>query len=219
MFKIAMIEDDINLAQTIIEYLEDKEYAIKHFVDGSSFVDDLELCVYDLIILDLMMENLGGFEVLAYLKEIQSKTPIMVISGSLGIENIEAAFKLGAIDYIKKPVHLRELLARIKRFDTLENKLFFSSTLYFNKSNATLYKNDTQLEMSPKLTAILSLFAKYPNQILTYEFIEASIWSAKSEIKLNTITAYIRDLNKLIPPATIKNISKTGYKLLVNKIS
>lgn len=215
MFKIVIVEDDISLAQTVVEYLEMNNYKITHFRDGSNFVNELKLYSYDLILLDLMMENLGGFEVLSYLKEIQSKTPIIVISGSLELDNLEYAFKLGAVDYIKKPVHLRELLARIKRFDVSEDKLFFSATTYFDKKNGILYKNNQPVEMSQKPTAILSLFCKNPNQLLTYELIEASIWHSQSEIKLNTITTYIRDLNKLISPANIKNISKTGYRLVI----
>lgn len=146
MFKIALVEDDINLAQTIVEYLEKNNYPITHFRDGSNFVDELKLYSYDLILLDLMMENLGGFEVLSYLKEIQSKIPIIVISGSLEVDNIENAFQLGAVDYIKKPVHLRELLVRIKRFDVLEDRLSLSLESYFDKKSSVLYKKINHLK-------------------------------------------------------------------------
>lgn len=216
MLNIALVEDDKDLAATIIEYLENNNYKINHFENGLPFIDELKLNSYDLIILDLMMSNMGGFEILDYLKTINSKVPIIVISGLLDVDNLENAFNLGAVDYIKKPVHLRELLIRIKRFDSLLNRFLICKDTYFDMSDKTLLKGEEEIKLTAKQASILALFCKFPDQVLNYDFIEVSVWGTHGEVKLNTLSTYIKDLNKIIFPSNIKNISKVGYRFLVN---
>lgn len=213
MFKIALIEDDHHLAQTIVEFLSLKGYMVEHFDDGDSFIDGLKISAFSLIILDLMMQKIDGFDVLKYLNNAKSKIPIIVVSGLSDVDNLENAFELGAVDYVKKPLILRELLVRIKRFDMVSQNFYFFKELYFNSSKKILYKEDKEIILSPKQKEILGLFVKYPNDTISYDFLQISIWDSEQDIKINTIATYIRDINKVIFPAKIKNIQKIGYKL------
>ncbi len=213
MFKIALIEDDHHLAQTIVEFLSLKGYMVEHFDDGDSFIDGLKISAFSLIILDLMMQKIDGFDVLKYLNNAKSKIPIIVVSGLSDVDNLENAFELGAVDYVKKPLILRELLVRIKRFDMVSHNFYFFKELYFNSSKKILYKDDKEIVLSPKQKEILGLFVKYPSDTISYDFLQISIWDSVQDIKINTIATYIRDINKVIFPAKIKNIQKIGYKL------
>lgn len=213
MFKIALIEDDHHLAQTIVEFLSLKGYVVEHFDDGDSFIDGLKISAFSLIILELMMQKIDGFDVLKYLNNAKSKIPIIVVSGLSDVDNLENAFELGAVDYVKKPLILRELLVRIKRFDMVSQNFYFFKELYFNSSKKILYKEDKEIILSPKQKEILGLFVKYPNDTISYDFLQISIWDSEQDIKINTIATYIRDINKVIFPAKIKNIQKVGYKL------
>jgi DNA-binding response OmpR family regulator len=150
---------------------------------------------------------------LKYLNEANSKIPIVVASGVNSISSLENAFALGAIDFIKKPLHLRELLARIKRFDILSHRFYFNSLLYFDNTKQLLIKDEKEIKLTLKQREILSLFVKYPNETITYEFLQIAVWSGRTDIKLNTISTYIRDINPVIFPSKIKNIPKVGYKL------
>lgn len=216
MHTIALIEDDIHLAQTIVEFLSSKNYTIEHFENGDLFIEKLKISHFDLIILDLMMHTIDGFDVLRYLNEAKSKIPIVVVSGVNSISSLEHAFALGAIDFIKKPLHLRELLARIKRFDTQSQKFYFNSQLYFDTTKKLLIKNTKEIKLTLKQKDILALFVKYPDETITYDFLQIAIWNGEKEIKLNTISTYIRDINPLIFPSKIKNIPKIGYKLTLS---
>lgn len=213
MLKIALIEDDSHLAQTIIEFLSSKNYVIEHFENGDLFIERLKISHFDLIILDLMMHTIDGFDILKYLNEANSKIPIVVASGVNSISSLENAFALGAIDFIKKPLHLRELLARIKRFDILSHRFYFNSFLYFDNTKQLLIKDEKEIKLTLKQREILSLFVKYPNETITYEFLQIAVWSGRTDIKLNTISTYIRDINPVIFPSKIKNIPKVGYTL------
>lgn len=215
MLKIALIEDDNHLAQTILEFLSPKGYTMEHFEDGDTFIERLKINNFDLIILDLMMRKIDGFDVLRYLNSAKSKIPIIVVSGLSDVDNLENAFELGAVDFVKKPLLLRELLARIKRFDRVSQRVYFDTTLYFDSSKQVLIHDDKEIELTPKQRDILALFVKYPNETITYEFLQMAIWSGESDIKLNTISTYIRDINRLIFPKKIKNIQRMGYRLFL----
>lgn len=216
MFKIAFIEDDSLLASSVKEFLISKGYDVSHFENGLSFIDNIQLSTFNLIILDLIMNNIDGFDVLEYLHSINSKIPIIVVSGVSEIASLENAFRLGASDYVKKPVHLRELLARIQRFDKSSLRIQITEDIYFDKVSNLLIVNKEDVYLTPKLSDLMRLFCSYPNEVLKYELIQISIWGNCDDVMVNTLATYVRDLNKLIKPAKINNISKVGYKLVIN---
>jgi DNA-binding response OmpR family regulator len=210
---IALIEDDEHLAQTILEYLKTKGYEVVHYTSGLEFVDVAKLSEINLILLDIFVHDINGFEVLKYLKSVDSKVPVFVVSGMLEIDFIEKAFHLGVKDYLKKPVHLKELLLRIERFLDTDDIIKLNEDLSYDKVNGILIKQTEKIQLTPKLKEILNLFTQYPNEVITYDFLIASIWST-NDITTNTIATYIRDLKSLINPVKIVNISKVGYKLI-----
>ena len=213
MKNIALIEDDEHLAQTILEYLKTKGYEVVHYTSGLEFVDVAKLSEINLILLDIFVHDINGFEVLKYLKSVDSKVPVFVVSGMLEIDFIEKAFHLGVKDYLKKPVHLKELLLRIERFLDTDDIIKLNEDLSYDKVNGILIKQTEKIQLTPKLKEILNLFTQYPNEVITYDFLIASIWST-NDITTNTIATYIRDLKSLINPVKIVNISKVGYKLI-----
>lgn len=214
MVKIALVEDDENLAATIVEYLTLHNYRVKHYTSGLEFIDSVKLSEINFIILDLFIRDMNGLDVLEYLKSIESKVPIFILSGALDIEFIEKAFYLGVKDYVKKPVHLKELLLRIERFLDVDSDIVLSDELKFVKSKNLLLKSNKEVYLTPKQKELLTLFLQYPNETLTYDFLMASVWDS-SDIATNTIATYIRDLKAIINPVKIVNVSKVGYKLVL----
>lgn len=214
MITVAIVEDDEHLAETIIEYLSTQNYDVLHYTSGLEFVDETRLSDINIIILDLFIKDMNGLDVLKYLQSINSKIPILVLSGALDIEYIEKAFNFGVKDYVKKPVHLKELLIRIERFLDIDSDVCLGSNLKFVKSKGMLLNANEEIYLTPKQKELLTLFIQYPNETLTYDFLIASIWGT-SNITNNTIATYIRDLKNIIKPAQIVNIPKTGYKLVL----
>src|ERR1700744_360310 len=112
--KILLIEDEIKLAGFVSSALRQAGHLCDHFPDGSQGLEAAMIGEYDLVILDLMLPTLDGFEVLRNMRNFKNKTPVIILSALSDTEHIIKGLDLGAIDYIKKPFDLNELLARVR---------------------------------------------------------------------------------------------------------
>src|ERR1700743_2386897 len=112
--KILLREDKIKLAGFVASALKQAGHLCDHFADGSQGLEAAMIGEYDLIILDLMLPTLDGFEVLRNMRNFQNKTPVIILSVLSDTDQIIKGLDLGAIDYIKKPFDLNELLARVR---------------------------------------------------------------------------------------------------------
>ena len=214
MIKIAVVEDDIHLLETIQEFLEHHQYEVLVYHSGIDFVIEAEYKDLDLLILDLSLDDVDGFYILEYLQSIDFMGTVLVLSGLLDVEYIEKAFHLGAKDYLKKPLPLKELHLRIERILNPQEAIFLEENLKFIKSKKQLFCADEEIYLNPKQKDVLALFVRFPNEILTYEFIIASVWNT-NDITNNTLATYIRDIRGFIDPVKIVNIPKIGYKMVL----
>src|SRR5579871_793933 len=112
--KILLIEDEIKLAGFVAAALRQTGNLCDHFTDGSKGLEAAMIGEYDLIILDLMLPSLDGYEVLRNMRNFHNKTPVIILSALSDSEQIVKGLDLGAIDYVKKPFDLNELLARVR---------------------------------------------------------------------------------------------------------
>lgn len=112
---ILLIEDDITLNDTIAEYLKFKGDDIESLEDGDKAIEIIDSKVFDLYIIDINIPNINGLDLLKYICQKDTKTPIIIITASLELENFKTAYKSGCDDYIKKPFYLEELDIRINK--------------------------------------------------------------------------------------------------------
>src|ERR1700754_2773941 len=112
--KILLIEDEIKLAGFVASALRQAGHLCEHFANGTQGLEAAMIGEYDLIILDLMLPSLDGFEVLRNMRNFQNKTPVIILSALSDTDQVIKGLDLGAIDYIKKPFYLNELLARVR---------------------------------------------------------------------------------------------------------
>ncbi len=112
--KILLLEDDVILQEIIEEFLIEEGYSVESFFDGEKALDAIGVGIYDMLLLDVNVPNIDGFEILSYLREIGNTTPAIYITSLAGIADLKKGFDLGADDYLKKPFELEELNARIK---------------------------------------------------------------------------------------------------------
>ena len=113
--KILLLEDELMLQSSICEYLETMKYKVNCFSDGKIAQEDLNKQDYDLLILDINVPNIDGLTLMNNLTKKDDFTPTIFISADININTISKAFDLGAIDYLKKPFHLKELGLRIEK--------------------------------------------------------------------------------------------------------
>jgi len=212
--KILLLEDDIILQDIIGEFLEDLSHEVVAFYDGESALDAIGSDSFDLLLLDVNVPKIDGFEILAYLRDIGNSTPAIYITSLAGIEDLKKGFALGVDDYLRKPFELGELQARIEyiaKIYNLDDEITFDS-IRFNPKLHILYRNDEQIDLRPKESAVLEYFIRNQSKIVSCNDMIENLWSNDSIPTHSTIRTYIKNIRKLFEKDYIENIKGEGYR-------
>jgi|YNPMSStandDraft_1061717.scaffolds.fasta_scaffold00023_57 two-component system alkaline phosphatase synthesis response regulator PhoP len=221
--KILVIEDESNIRELLKDNLEYEGYEVYEAEDGETALKMVKESNYDLIILDLMLPKLNGYEFLKGVRKFDRLIPIIILSAkSEEIDKIKG-FDLGADDYLTKPFQIRELLSRIKAVLRRSSKVlsdmktfsFENFVLDFDKG--VLYKDGKPVDISYYEFEILKYLIYNKNKPVTREEIIDSIWKADGSISPRNIDTHIVSLRKLIEkdpeePKYIKTVFRIGYK-------
>lgn len=221
--KILIIEDEVNIRELLKDNLEYEGYEVFEAEDGETALKMVKENNYDLVILDLMLPKLNGYEFLKGLRKFDKLLPVIILSAkSEEIDKIKG-FDLGADDYITKPFQIRELLSRIKAVLRRASKIssdiktfsFENFTLDFEKG--VLLKDGKQVDMSYYEFEILKYLVLNKNKPVTREEIIEAIWKADGSISPRNIDTHVVSLRKLIEkdpedPKYIKTVFRIGYK-------
>ncbi|WP_200763715.1 response regulator transcription factor [Nitrosophilus alvini] len=217
--KILLLEDEIMLCHSITDYLEKTGHLVRYCYDGKEALDIVAKEEFDLLILDINVPALSGFELLENLQKSKILTPVIFISALTDIEDITKAFELGCKDYIKKPFHLKELGLRIDRISKLieeKKHIILSKNYRYSKEKKTLYFNDTPVELTKRQLQIIDLLAKNAGLVVDFDMFKEYVWN-EEEIDNASIRAEISRLKKILKENIIHNIRGLGYK--IEKIS
>ncbi len=213
MNKILLLEDDDLLNEIITEFLQENGFEVESFFDGEAAFDAIEQNKYDMLLLDINVPNIDGFEILSYLREIKNKTPIIFITSLTNVANIKKAFDLGVNDYLKKPFDLEELLIRMKYHLKERSKEIFQFNNYtFNAKEYILEKDGQRIDLKQKEAAILHYFLLHPKEVISSQELIANIWQGEKEPTDATIRTYIKNLRKIFGSDAIENIKGLGYR-------
>jgi DNA-binding response OmpR family regulator len=217
--KILYLEDDEDLSQTIEEFLEDEGFDIACVYDGSTALDALYKQNFDLLILDVQVPKLDGFELLKSLREAGIKTPAIFTTSRNTIEDLSIGYEVGADDYLKKPFSLKELLFRIKavlkrEYGALENIIKIDENTILDTSKHLLQINNESFSLNPKENELLKLLFQYKNQCTPYELIFETVWGFEKEHNEASLRTYIKNLRKVLGKDKIQSIKKEGYMLV-----
>ena len=218
--KILVIEDEMSLLDAIKIRLIKEKYDVDTCIDGKEGYFMIISNIYDLIILDVMLPSMNGFEVLNELKNKNIKSKIIMLTARSSIEDKLEGLENGANDYITKPFHMDELVARINI--QLKNNLKYITTykdLELNKSTSTLKCTNTneKVELVCKELKLLQYFMNNPKIILSKEQIYDEVWGCENETESNNLEAYLSFIRKKIKAigsvVTIKSVRGLGYKM------
>ena len=222
--KILIIEDEYSLADAIAETLKRENYIVEIKTDGEDGEDEALTGVYDLILLDVMLPHKNGFEILKTLKSEKIETPIIMLTAKSEMSDKLNGLEHGADDYITKPFHMRELMARIKvilkRTANIEdtNILEFED-LKLDLKNGKLTSNENEIGINGKELQLMEVLLVNKNQTLSRERIADKIWGYDSYAEYNNVEVYItflrRKLKLLKSKVKIKAVRGIGYKLEV----
>ena len=224
--KILIIEDEYNLADAISSMLKSKKYAVDIETDGLEGLETALTNIYDLIILDVMLPHKNGFEILRELKDENINSKILMLTAKNTIDDKMEGFNNGADDYLTKPFHMEELLARVniqlRKSTTINIDTMKLGDISLNIKSMELYNTNTahKVKIIGKEFQLIELLMNNPNQILSKEQIFIKIWGYDTECDINTLEAYISFIRKklklLKSTVNLKTIRNMGYILEVN---
>lgn len=209
MKKILIIEDDISIAELEKDYLEINGFDVKVENSGVKGIERARREKFDLIILDIMLPGIDGFQICKELREVLNIPILMVSAKGEGIDKIRG-LGLGADDYITKPFSPNELVARVKahlnRYERLTNKdkpqheMIEINGLSIDSYSRRVYVNNKEIILTSKEFDILYFLAKNPNRAFSKDEIFERIWGIDSLGDISTLTVHIRKIREKIEP-------------------
>lgn len=221
--RILIIEDEYNLADVIASKLKKNKYLVDICTDGIEGNYNALSNIYDLIILDVMLPNMNGFEILKNIRKNEIQSKVIMLTAASTIENKLDGLNNGANDYITKPFHIDELLARVniqlKNPITSKKDVIKYKDLELNILTSTLICNKTNqsVELVCKEFQLLEYFINNQEQILSKEQIYDKVWGIDNEIESNNLEAYLSFIRKKLKAigtnVNIKSVRGLGYKL------
>ncbi|MBD3807299.1 MAG: response regulator transcription factor [Epsilonproteobacteria bacterium] len=218
--KIFLLEDDSNLNDTIVDFLESNNYIVDSAFDGDEAADLLYENHYDLLLLDVNVPRMNGFELLKEARENGVTAPAIFITSLNSVEDLEIGFESGCDDYIRKPFELKELLIRIetllKRGFFHQNKKFIeiSDHIRYDIKNNELIIDEKHINLGNKEAKLLKLFMQHTGEIVSHEVIFQNLWDYDEEPSDTSLRTYIKNLRKMIGKDCIESVKKQGYKFI-----
>ena len=221
--RILVIEDSTRLADTISDALKKENYLVDSVYDGLSGYDNAASDIYDIVILDLMLPKMNGYDVLSKLRKTGHNVPVIILSAKTELEDKLLGFMNGADDYVTKPFEIQELLMRIQaicRRNLNQNpSLLQEGNLLLDLDSCELKNSDTEksMKISGKELQLLEFFLINHNQVLEKEQITTKIWGYDSDAEYNNVEVYVsflrRKFKHLKINVNIRSIRGIGYIL------
>ncbi len=216
--KILLLEDDLTLSETIVDYLESNDFEIVTAYDGEQASDTIYEQSFDLFLLDVNVPLLNGFELLKQKRDDGVKTPAIYITSLNSINSLENGYKSGCDDYIRKPFVLKELLFRIQNilkrgfFHESNPRVKISEHVEYDTESNLLFIDSEQVQLNTKTSLLLKLFLQNQEEVISHERIYDTLWSYEEVASENALRTYIKDLRKIIGKEKIVSIKKLGYR-------
>lgn len=220
MIKILLVEDDLGLSNSVFGFLDDFADVMQVF-DGEEGLYEAESGVYDLILLDLMLPEKDGFQVLKDLRAKGVTTPVLIMTAKESLDDKGHGFELGADDYLTKPFYLEELKMRIQALLKRAGK-FNENTLSYGDVTVNLSTNSTtkagkDVELLGKEFDLLVYFLQNQNVILPKTQIFDRLWGFDSDTTVSVVEVYVSKIRKKLKGTTfaknLHTLRSVGYIL------
>lgn len=225
--RILVVEDEYKIADIISSRLKEEKYTVDTSLDGEEGLYNALTGIYDLILLDVMLPKVDGFEILKKIKEEQISSKVIMLTAKGMLEDKLHGFDIGVDDYITKPFHIEELVARVnvqlRKQDIANNKdilEYGDLKLNIRTTKLTCKSTNETIDIICKEFLILEYLMKNSGQVISKATLYDKVWGLDSEIESNNLEAYIsfirKKLKAISSKTTIKAIRGLGYKLEVS---
>lgn len=223
MLNILIVEDDINIASGLVQLMQLEGYQAKYEHDGQAGLNTYQQEKFDLLIVDIMMPIMDGYELCKAIRKADQDTPIIFLSAKSDEIDKVVGLELGADDFISKPFGAREIIARIhaimrRKTHKMNSEVKFNlSDLMIDPSANRAYRDAQTIELSSRDIKILMLFNQHKGQIITRDMISDFAWGHDFLFNSRAIDQHIFQLRKRIEidpqnPLIIQTVHGEGYR-------
>ena len=226
--RILLVEDEKRMAQALCEILRLEKYEVDHYANGLDGLAAIESNIYDIVILDVMLPGMNGYEIAKRVRRNGIATPILMLTAKAELDDKVTGLDSGADDYLTKPFMTKELLARLRALgrrvlDTNDGVLSFGDiTLDTGSLTLSCVKNGQGVRVSEKEYRILEYLIANSGQILTREQLAVKIWGFEDEAEYNNVEVYMsftrKKLNFVGAKTEIKAVRGVGYELRCDNV-
>jgi len=215
--KVLVLEDDKSLREVIRDELERMGFRVYSFKNGDDAMDSLMSTTYDLMMLDINVPGIDGYQFLEMIRKSGNETPAIIISSYTDIDHFTKGYELGCNDYLRKPFSLKELELRVKellktrKYQTRDSKIELDDGYVFDTENHTLQKADKIVDLVPKERLLVELLVQNRGKAVSVESILDYVWD--DETNANNLRVLIYKLRKKLGEKLIRNMKGVGYKI------
>jgi DNA-binding response OmpR family regulator len=225
--KILLIEDEVKIAEFVLSGLKLSGLEADHIADGAVGLNAILTSSYDLIVLDVMLPKMNGFDILAKVREQGNLVPIIILSAKNELPDRLTAFERGVDDFLPKPFFVEELIARIKlilsrKYISTVNQ-FTSGALRLDMVDRRAYWHETSTILSQREFSLLSYLVRSPGHIYTRQQILKHVWNIDFDPETNVVDVYIRRIRRKLSRGLtadmhlIESIRGVGYRINVSE--
>ena len=219
--KILLLEDDVILNEIIEEFLLSLNYDVITAFDGNIAEELIYEESFDLLLFDVNIPNITGFELLKNIRQNNINIPIIFITSRHTADDVKIGFNSGCDDYIKKPFELSELQLRIenvKRLRQIDNhgQIKIDNDTFYNYEKKVIIRNNEEFNLSKIETKILEYFLKNKNKTISIDEISVNNWVYDEMPESTTIRTYIKNLRKKLNDETITTLKGIGYRFNIS---
>ena len=218
--RILLIEDDPKLGDVVRRGLQEQHYSVDHAINGEDGLEHALVNTYDLIILDLMLPKADGVTICREMRRNEMKAPILILTALDAIETKIEGLDAGADDYLTKPFHFEELLARVRSLirrqtDHRQSEIRVAD-LVLDTARRLVERGGAAISLTAKEFALLEYFMMNQGKVLTREEISEHVWDMNFDPQSNVIDSFVRFLRQKIdkdhPVQLIHTVRGIGYR-------
>lgn len=222
--KLLIIEDEIDFANALARGLRKQGYAVDLAADGEQGLELAEVNKYDLLILDLNLPSMDGLEICRRLRAAQPQLLLLILTARSRLEDKVSGLDLGADDYLVKPFHFEELVARIRalmrRDLRVREPILRAGELKFDPASQIAWRGKRRLELTRKELAILEYLMHHPGEVISQEELIEHVWSEDVNLFTSSVRTHIHSLRRKLgdtteKPRFIETVIGLGYRLLI----
>ncbi len=216
---LLLLEDDLQLSDTVKQFLQLKGYNVYCAYDGLQAEEIVFEKHIDLMLLDVKVPHLNGFDFLTRLRSEGKEIPAVFITSLNSVDDVAQGFESGCDDYIRKPFALKELLVRVesllkRSFKTHHESISLGSDLLFDTKELILTQQHRKIPLKTKELKLLALFLQHANELLEYETIFEALWDYDEEPNAGSLRTYIKTLRAAIGKEKIETVKNIGYRFV-----